>query len=526
MIDFEPDFIMNDLDDDIKLYESDVDTSEQTTSPEIITTFIYNENDIARVAELLEMTPEAVIRRLGASYVRDDTFVLLRTISRDAQDLIDELLTVQGIMISSATVRYYPLGRRAAHLVGYVQNINSEELEVLRGEGYHMNSVIGRAGLERIYEDRLRARDGREIFIIDSQGNRTATLARAAPINGIDIQLTIDAYIQRQLYDLFASDKSASVAMNPITGEVLALVSTPSYDPNDFVRGMTPSTWNALNEDENLPMFNRFRATFSPGSTMKAITAAIGIDAGIFCPDEDFGRSGLRWQKDESWGRFFVTTVQKYNGPANLNNAMAFSDNIYFAKATLRIGIETFASGLSNLGFGERIPFEYGMFSSTISRTGAFTSDIQLADSGYGQGEILMNPIHLAAIYTTFVNEGNIIEPRLIYGRANPSSIWIPNAFSPYTARIVLDSLIYSIEHGTGRGARIHGMTLAGKTGTAEIKLTQDDITGTEIGWFILLSADENAENPLLVISMVEDVHGRGGSGYVVPRVREVFARR
>jgi penicillin-binding protein len=314
--------------------------------------------------------------------------------------------------------------------------------------------------------------------------------------------------------------------MNPITGEVLALVSTPAYDPNDFVRGMTTSVWNGLNECENLPLFNRFRATFSPDSTMKALTAAIGIDAASFRQDEDFGRSGRSWQRDESWGRFFVTTVSEYDGAANLNNAMTWSDNIYFAKAALRIGAETFTDGLHGLGFDERVPFEYGLFSSTISRTGEIRSEIQLADSGYGQGEIQMNPVHMAAIYAAFVNDGNILQPRLIYDWSNEPQYWFPNAFSPETARIVLDSLIQTVEVGTGRNARIAGRTLAGKTGTAEIKLTQEDKGGTELGWFVLFTADDDEQNPLLVLSMVENVHGRGGSGYVVPRVRQVFEWR
>ena len=484
----------------------------------------YKDSDIAKIAGLLEMTPEGIIRRLNASYVRDDTFVLLRTIPWDAQGLIDELLTVQGIMISSTTVRYYPLGPSAAHLVGYIQNINAEELEALGDEGYHMNSVIGRAGLESIFENHLRARDGREIFIVDSQGNRVITLARKAPVNGQDLRLTIDANIQRQLFYVFETDSSASVAKNPITGEVLALVSTPAYDPNDFVRGMTASVWAGLVEDENLPLFNRFRATFSPGSTMKAITAAIGVESGVIQPNLDIGRSGLSWQLDESWGGYFITTVQAYgNRPANLNNAMAISDNIYFAMATLAMGEEIFTNGLRALGFGERIPFEYGLFSSSVSRTGIIESDILLADSGYGQGEILMNPVHLAAIYAAFVNDGSMIEPWLIYDRPNPSQLWIPNAFTPATARVVLESLIYTIEHGTGQPARVPGTTLAGKTGTAEIKLAQGDRTGREIGWFVLFTADENTANPLLVVSMVEDVQGRGGSGYVVPRVASLF---
>ena len=222
---------------------------------------ILVDKDINKIAKLLEMTPENVIRRLGASYVREDTFVLLRTISKDAQDLIDDLLAVQGVLINSTTIRYYPLGRMAAHLVGYVQNINAEELEALTDEGYHMNSLIGRAGLESIYEDHLRARDGREVFIVDSQGDRKETLARVEPVPGRDLHLTIDANIQGKLYYVFADDNSASTAINPISGEVLALVSTPSYDPNDFVRGMTISTWTALNEDDNLPFFNRFSIT-------------------------------------------------------------------------------------------------------------------------------------------------------------------------------------------------------------------------------------------------------------------------
>jgi len=488
----------------------------------------YREIDINRVAELLDMTPEAVVRRLNASYVRDDVFVQLRIIPRDAQYLIDELLTIQGILINTAHLRYYPLGRRAAHLVGYVQNINAEELATRRYDGYHMNSLIGRTGIERIYEDTLRARDGREIFIIDEAGNRTATLATTHPVHGHYVRLTIDANIQEQLYDIFTGDRSASVAMNPITGEVLALVSSPAYDPNDFVRGMTTNTWNALNEDEDLPLFNRFRATFSPGSTMKALTAAIGVEGGYLSPTEDFGRGGRTggrsWQRNETWGGFFVTTVATFDGPVNLNNAMAWSDNIYFAQATLRIGAETFAEGLQGMGFDERIPFEYGLSASSISRTGGFPSEILLADSGYGQGEVLMNPVHLAAIYGAFVNQGNIMQPHLIFG--NTPQMWLPQAFSPETARVVLDSLAFSVEHGTGRNARIQGVNLAGKTGTAELKLTQDDDSGRELGWFVLLTADEDALNPLLVVSMVEDVQGRGGSGYVVPRVRQVFYGR
>ncbi|MDR2750369.1 MAG: hypothetical protein LBC41_06905 [Clostridiales bacterium] len=131
----------------------------------------YDAKDIAKVAELLEITPESILSKLEASYVRDDTFVALRTVSKDDTALEDALLTVKGIMITDTPVRYYPLGKKASHLVGYIQNISSEELGVLQSQGYHTNSVIGKIGLEKIYENELRGRDGSEIAITDSSGN-------------------------------------------------------------------------------------------------------------------------------------------------------------------------------------------------------------------------------------------------------------------------------------------------------------------------------------------------------------------
>ncbi len=485
----------------------------------------YNEDDIAKIAELLEMSPEGIVKKLKASYVKDDTFVVLRSISKDATELTEELLTVKGILISDTPVRYYPLGEKASHLVGYIQGINAEELEVLREQGYHANSILGKAGLEKIYEEQLRAKDGCEIIIVDSNGELKETLAKKNAIDGKDIVLTIDSWVQSQLYDLFAEDKSSSVAMNPKTGEVLALVSTPTYDANDFVLGMPMSKWTTLSEDENKPMLNRFKSALCPGSTMKALTAAIGINTGIISPDDDFGHSGLRWRKDGSWGGYYVTTTKEYDGSANIENALVYSDNIYFAKAAMKIGADTFAEQLINIGFEERIPFEYGLYSSTISSTETFTSEIQLADSGFGQGQILINPIHLASIYAAFVNEGNILQPRLIYEHDSVPIIWKENAFSPETAKSVLDGLIQVIERGTGKDAKIPRVTLAGKTGTAEIKQSKDDKTGTELGWFAILTADENVKKPVLVITMVEDVKNRGGSHYVVSRIKKLFGQ-
>ncbi|MCL1914902.1 MAG: penicillin-binding transpeptidase domain-containing protein [Eubacteriaceae bacterium] len=481
----------------------------------------YNEADISKVAELLEMTPESIIRKLSASYVKEDTFVLLKTVSKEAYELEKDLLAVKGIMVTDTAVRFYPLGEKASHLIGYVQNINAEELEVRREQGYHMNSVLGKAGLEKIYEDDLRAVDGYEIVIVDENGNLIETLARKDKIDGKNLTLAIDAQIQSQLFDLFSNDKSCSVALNPKTGEVYALVSTPTYDGNDFALGMSLSKWTALNEDKNLPFVNRFKAALCPGSTMKAVTAAIAIDTGSVLPEDDFGPSGLRWRKDESWGGYYITTTMEYEGPANIRNALKFSDNIFFGKTAMKIGAGRFAQELARIGFEERIPFEFGLYSSIVSSTETFRSEIQLADSGFGQGEILTNPLHLALIYSSFINNGNILTPRLILNSS--AQIWKENAFSPGTAKIIRDNLVQVIESGSAKDARVSGRTLGGKTGTAEIKQSKDDKTGIELGWFVEFTAGDNEADPLLVISMVEDVYGRGGSHYVSTKVKRLF---
>ena len=229
------------------------------------------------------------------------------------------------------------------------------------------------------------------------------------------------------MYEQFKEDKSCSVAMNPYTGEVLALVNTPAYDNNDFIMGLSSEQWTALNEDENKPMYNRFRQVWCPGSTFKPITAAVGLESGAIDSMEDYGNVGLSWQKDASWGSYYVTTLHAYE-PVILENALIYSDNIYFAKAALKIGSEEMESSLTGLGFNEELPF------------------------------------------------------------------------------------------GTGYAAHRDDILLAGKTGTAEIKASKDDISGTELGWFAIFTAEDTVERPILIISMVEDVKGRGGSGYVVKK--------
>ena len=493
------------------------------------------EEAIAKIAELLETTSEVIEKKLSAQWVKDDSFVPIKTIPRveeiellkvePDEDVLKEkerhesLLAIPGVMISDVEVREYSLGEAAAHLVGYVQSVTAEDLEEHAGEGYTANSVIGRSGMEGLFEKELKGQNGCRIYIVNSEGKEKEELACILVQHGQDIKLTIDASLQIALYEQFQEDKSCSVAMNPYTGEVLALVSTPSYDNNDFIMGLSSEQWTALNDDEDKPMYNRFRQVWCPGSTFKPVTAAVGLESGAIDPNEDYGNVGLSWQKDASWGSYYVTTLHAYE-PVILENALIYSDNIYFAKAALKIGYEEMESSLTQLGFNAELPFEIKMAKSQYSNSESIETEIQLADSGYGQGQVLVNPLHLACIYSAFCNEGNIIKPYLVYQNEVSAEYWISGAFSSETASRVLEGTkkVVNDSHGTGYAAHRDDIVLAGKTGTAEIKASKDDTSGTELGWFAVFTAEKTVERPILIISMVEDVKGRGGSGNVVKK--------
>ena len=507
---------------------------------------------IAQIAKLLEMEPEAITKKLEAKWVKEDSFVPIRTLPavdelalmaiepdeemQKEQARQEKLLKIPGVMIQEVKIREYPYREAAAHLVGYVQNVTAEDLKEHEGEGYTASSMIGRSGIEGLFEKELKGTNGCRIYITDKNGREKEELASVDVQHGKEIRLTIDAGLQEQIYEQFREDKSCSVAMHPMTGEVLALVSTPSYDNNDFILGMSSEQWTALNEDERKPLYNRFRQAWSPGSTFKPVIAAIGLETGTLNPQEDFGNAGLSWQKDASWGAYHVTTLHDYE-PVILDNALIWSDNIYFAKAALKIGAQNLEDSLRKLDFTKKIPFEITMAKAQFSNTEHLETEIQLADSGYGQGQILINPLHLAGIYTAFCNHGNMIRPYLIMksgldadtgtkaDRQAEAGVWIADAFSAETADRVLEALKKVVNDPNGTGYALHrdDRILAGKTGTAEIKASKDDHTGTELGWMAVFTAEETQKRPILLVSMTEDVKGRGGSGYVVQKVKQVL---
>lgn len=485
------------------------------------------EKNISEISKLTGVSVENINKFLSASYVKDDTFVPIKKVSKNNTELKEKLLKIPGVMINDIEGRVYPLGEEAAHLVGYVQNINAEELEKLKDKGYTSNSIIGKSGLELIYEDRLKATDGVEIYIENEKNEYVKEIAKREHKNGETITITIDSQIQKKLYDELKNDKGLFVVMHPQKGELLALVSTPSYDSNDFVLGMTNEKWEELNNNPNKPLYNRFLQSYCPGSTFKSITGAIGLETGKINADDTFNYSGLSWQKDSSWGDYRVTTLTGYKGAKNMQNALIHSDNIYFAQAALKIGKDDFINYLNKIGFNEQLEFPFTLAKSKYSNSETIESDGKLADSGFGQGNILVNPIHMASIYSAFANNGNMVKPYIEYKDTNKTEYWKEKVFSENTANTIKQYLIQVVENpeGTANDMKIAGKTIAGKTGTAELKQDKNDNDSGTLGWFDCFTIEKNDDYNLLIISMVENSQNNvnGGSHYLIKKIKNIL---
>ena len=479
---------------------------------------LNGENDYGQIAQYLETDVETIQKKMSASWINDDSFVPIKTVSEATKnDLINKnILGINGVKISTVSIRTYPYDKAASHIVGYVQNVNAEDLKKHKNEGYNLTSVIGRSGIEAAYEQQLRGITSGKIDLVDKNDKVIKELChKEVKMSPQDITLTIDIDLQQSLYNEYQNDKSASVALNPKTGEVLALVSTPSYSNNDFVLGLSIDKWNELNNDVNQPLLNRYKQTYTPGSTMKPITAAIGLETKSIDLDKDLGAED-KWQKDSSWGNYYVTTLHAPT-PNNLKNALTYSDNVYFARSALNIGKENLFKYYKNLRIGEKIPFELSLNRSQYINKKQKVNDQLIADSGYGQGQILMNPVQLASIYSSFINNGSIYRPHIV---KKGEQMWIQRVFSDQTVKTIKEDLINVIadENGTGHSIYHENIQLAGKTGTAEIKQSQSDTTGSELGWFTVMTTD--SKRPILMTTVVEDVKGRGGSGYVVEHTK------
>lgn len=493
---------------------------------------------VAQVARLLDVNPSKIVSAIEKAY--DDMAVLKTFYTDEFETSIEQqLLSVRGIGVdygNYGTQREYPFGSLMAHTLGYVGSIDETQITKLNeGRGkedglYNSDSIVGKLGLERQYETRLRGKDGRLIYIRTAQGMIRRTFFRRDAEDGEDLNLTIDLELQQELEELLDlalygdTTAGAVVVMNPVNGKVEAMASFPSYDLNLFSRGISKRDYNKLLEQLNKPLINRItQGLYPPGSTMKAFTAAAALDLGVLTPDYAFNEDKIEkdyWKPDE-YGEWIWTPIKRthinypISGPLNMRKALIHSDNIYFANAALLMGWEPFREYMTKIGFTESIPFDIGVAEPQLLNEETEMNYKFLADSGYGQAEILVSPMQLASMFSCFANNGDITVPRLIEGyyrengfryretEKSEKQTWKTGVVSSdaiMTLTPMLEDVVDPTINGTGRNLKVRSCKIAAKTGTAEI----GNDKSREISWFVGFRTGVEEEQARLVLVMVE----------------------
>lgn len=478
---------------------------------------LFKTESISDLAKVLDISEEYIEKKIESNTNKNYAINLVK-VSKYEVDKVEKALNIEGVTSQVINSRVYAEGEAFGSLLGYIGNITAEELEKKSDKGYTASSQIGKNGLEQVYEEKLRATDGVHIYI--ERGSEEITVAKTKSSDGEDIKLSIDSKLQKEVYDQMDKKKGASIAMDSTTGEVLAMVSSPSYDSNTMVTYKTKTIGKEWEENENACFDNRANNLYSPGSTMKLITAAVGLENKVIDPNEKMKIDGLNWQNSSSWGNYKVTRVKDVSS-VNLYDAVVNSDNIYFADKAIKIGSENLIEGAKKFGLGAEIDFEYPMPNSQISNNGKIDSEILLGDTGYGQGEVLTTPLQLTMAYSSLANEGKIMAPRLVISENKQAKSYSDAIKKEYLDELQKDfSGVINDSDGSGYLCKINGEDLAGKTGTAEIKSTKEDTSGDENSWFVVVDMNKSK----LAISMVmENMKEKSTSKDLVPKVKNIM---
>lgn len=477
------------------------------------------EQQKSQIAKILNMSVEAIDKELSAGWVQPDLFVPLKKVPKTAENTLAQLREIKAIRSQEVIGRVYPLGEAAAHLTGYIGSITAEELDEQEPGTYGANDIIGKRGLEQLFEKRLKGEKGIEI-VVTSENKEDTVLAEKPVQDGETISLTIDINVQNEIYETYVNEKKAgtAAAINPMTGETLALVSSPAFDPNELLYGISQSKWDKLTNDLQTPLVNRFAATFAPGSVIKPITAAIGLENGTIDPDEGIEIEGYTWDNGSGWGDYQVRRVSLSSEPVDLADALMRSDNIYFAMKSVDMGAEALIDGLHNFGFGDSLPFEYPIVQSTISSSGTLSTEVEVANTSYGQAQLEISALHLASAYTTFLNGGSMIKPTMLLAESDVE-VWKEQLISAEHAALIEDILEKVVSDGTGSSAQNAPFAISGKTGTAELKKSIDDEDGKLNGWFVGYPTEDQ---DILIAMMMEDVDG---SSVVAETVADILTK-
>lgn len=448
-------------------------------------------------------------------------------------------LDLPGVVIRPEFQRNNPQGAYAAHVLGYVGIASKEQLAQEKYQGLPLESIVGQYGVEQIYERTLQGRVGRMLIEVDALGHEKRMISVDKPQEGHDVHLTIDFRLQKLAEDLLGEEAGAIVALDPPTGELLALASRPSFDPNAVSRGLRADEWNAILQDPRNPLMNRaIQGQYPPGSTFKIIMAtaaletnAIGLTDTLHCG----GRFRLGNRTFRDWKKYG-------HGPVDLHHAIADSCDVYFYRVGHRMGIETIAAYAKQFGLGARtgidLPAEgVGLVPSPEwkrqARGGPWYPGETISVS-IGQGYVTVTPLQMAKVIAMIGNNGIPVQPHVVRGVREREGEWIKTwtptqapsfALQPHQLEAIQSALAAVVTEGTARRAQSSLARIAGKTGTAQVvSLREESEEDTpkrfrDHAWFVAYAP---FETPRIAVAVLLEHMGHGGSA-AAPLAKELI---
>ncbi len=435
-----------------------------------------------------------------------------------------------GIIIDIEMRRHYPLGAATAHLVGYLGKITEEQ--VTKNPVYQKLPsyfMVGQTGLERLFDEKLIGTPGEKIIEVDALGRELRLIKETPPSKGEDIYLSIDALLQEAVYQAFEGHSGAFVAIKPDTGEVLALFSAPSFDPNMFIEGVSGEYWRELTTNPQNPLLNRaIQGLYAPGSTFKVITALAGLEEKVITPE----RILTNCSGGISFGTWtFGCWKKEGHGPVDLKRALAESCDVYFYELGKILGIKKIKKYATLLGLGSPTGFfsdeKAGLvpdeeWKKTTKKIGWFLGDT--FNTSIGQGFLKVTPIQMANVMATMVNGGIKYTPQILRGKSIDKQ---DLNFDPKNLAVINEALnaVVNEPQGTAAQARSFMIKFGGKTGTVQVvsKKTKEKLTRRinieHHAWFIGFAP---VDNPEIAFALIIE-HGGSGGGVAAPVAKNIL---
>jgi penicillin-binding protein 2 len=489
--------------------------------------------EVSRLARALEIGEAQIRERVARKALFRPVVVKTDAPLADVAALEARRLELPAVSVEVVPLRSYPLAAAAAHALGRVGEISDKQLQLPEYQGLAPGALVGQAGLESQYNRNLMGRDGYRRVIVNSRGVEVAEAERQLPVDGPPLTLTLDSRLQAAMDAAFAGRAGSAVALDPETGEILAMTSTPAYDPNDFTTGIELANWSRLTSDPATPLMNRvIQGTYAPGSTFKLVMATAALEEKVITPSTTFYCPGYL----SVYNTVFRCAKASGHGLMDIHRAIAQSCNVFFYQVGIRLEIARIAAYAKRLGLGAPtgidLPHEVsGLMPSPewkmrVLKTPWYGGET--VSVAIGQGQVSATPLQMARVAAAIAS-GKLVRPHLVKSVGGQPVAGEPPTdlgFRADTLEVVRSGMKAVVAEGTGWRARLPGVEVAGKTGSAQVvaksRLEKTPTAAAILphGWFLAFAP---ADHPRIALAVIVE-HGGSGGEAAAPVAHDILA--